>query len=130
MLLDLDAQRLDHLARHARGVGAYTVAFCPFGTDGDSSGECLFKEVDDAFYTYSDESEGVITIENFDKKICPLSGLTGSLVHWMLMAQWADHMARRGEMPYFMTPLHVETCRQWWYMILPYAKQKGWGLDQ
>ena len=93
-------------ARHAKSAGAYSTAFCPFGTDGDTSGVQLFKEVNAAFNTYSDESEGVLEIKKFDKKICPLTGLTGNMVHWMLMAQWTDHMARRGEMPYYWQGFH------------------------
>jgi len=93
-------------ARHSRSVGAYTVAFCPFATDGDSTGIRLFKEVDDAFNSYSDESEGVIEVKKFDKKVSPLTDLTGNLIHWMLTAQWADHMARHGEMPYFWQGYH------------------------
>jgi len=61
----------------------------------------LYKEVDVALNTYSDESEGVIAVKGFDKKACPLTGLTGNLILWLLTAQWTDHMARRGEMPYF-----------------------------
>ena len=87
-------------ARHAKSAGAYSTAFCPYGTDGDTSGVQLYKEVDAAFNTYSDESEGVFEIKGFDKKVCPLTGLTGNMVHWMLMAQWTDHMARRGAMPW------------------------------
>ncbi|MCE5249091.1 hypothetical protein LLG96_02605, partial [bacterium] len=53
------------VARRARDIGAYTVAFCPFSTDGDTSGVRLFKEVDVAFNSYSDEREGVIAVKGF-----------------------------------------------------------------
>ena len=94
------------MARHARSVGAYTVAFCPYGTEGDTSGLQLFKEVDDAFNTYCDERAGVIAVMGFKEKVSPFTCVTGNLVHWMLTAQWADHMARRGEMPYFRLGAH------------------------
>ena len=93
-------------ARHAQSVGAYSTAFSSFGLDGDSSGTHLFKEVDSAFNNYSDESEGVFSFKGFDKKICPIGGLTGNTIHWMLMAAWSDHMAQRGEMPCYWQGFH------------------------
>ena len=89
------------VARHARSIGAHTTAFCPYATDGDSTGLRLLKEADCSFNTYSDESAGVIAVKGFDEKVCPVSGLTGDLVLWMLTAQWTDHMCQRGEPPYY-----------------------------
>jgi hypothetical protein len=114
------------VARQAGKAGTYTVAFCPFGTDGDTSGVRLFKEVDTAFNTYSDESEGVIAVKNFDKKVCPLTGLTGNLVHWMLMAQWTDHMARRGEMPYFWQGYHERDGQEYDKLANPLYLKRGY----
>lgn len=114
------------VARAARGKKAYTVAFCPFSTDGDSSGPRLFKEVDDAFTTYCDEKAGVIAIEGFSGKVCPIAGLAGNLVHWMLTAQWADHMARRGEMPYFWQGMHETGGMEYDTMVRPYFEKRGY----
>jgi len=114
------------VARHARETGAYTTAFCPYGTDGDSSGARLFKEVDDAFNSYSDESAGVIEVNNFKEKVSPLSGVTGNLIHWMLTAQWADHMARRGEMPYFWQGYHENGGKEYDDMVHPYFLERGY----
>ncbi|MFC1651100.1 hypothetical protein ACFL2X_05975, partial [Candidatus Latescibacterota bacterium] len=87
------------VARQARRKGAMSVAFCPFQTEGDSPDHRLFREVDFAFNTYSGERYGVISVPGFKDKICPLSGVTGNTVHWLLTSQWADHMAQRGETP-------------------------------
>ncbi|MDP2983258.1 MAG: hypothetical protein Q8O92_08015 [Candidatus Latescibacter sp.] len=114
------------VARAARGKGAYTVASCPFSTDGDSAGVRLFKEVDDAFTTYCDEKAGVIAIEGFPGTVCPIAGLTGNLVHWMLTAQWADHMARRGEMPYFWQGMHETGGMEYDAMVRPYFEKRGY----
>jgi hypothetical protein len=114
------------VARHGKSVGAYTVAFCPFATDGDASGLRLFKEVDDAFNTYSDESEGVIAVPGFPKKVSPLTGVTGNMVHWLLMAQWTDHMARRGEFPYFWQGYHETGGSTYGKMVKPYFDQRGY----
>jgi len=114
------------VARKARGAGCYSVAFCPFGTDGDSSGVRLYKEVDDAFNSYSDESAGVIEVPGFDEKVCPLSGLTGNLIHWMLTAQWTDHMARRGEMPYYWQGYHETGGQEYDNAVLPYFEKRGY----
>lgn len=113
-------------ARHAKDVGAYTVAFCPYATDGDSSGVRLFKEAGEAFNSYSGESEGVIAVKGFDKKVSPLSGLTGNLIHWMLTAQWTDHMARRGEMPYYWQGYHENGGREYDKAVKPYFDKRGY----
>ncbi len=114
------------VARASREKGAYTVAFCPFTTDGDASGTRLYKEVDVAFNTYSDESDGVIAVEGFDKKMCPLSGLTGNLVQWLLTAQWTEHMARRGEMPYYWQGFHENGGREYDNSVRPYYTKRGY----
>ena len=95
-----------NVARHARSIGAHTVAFCPYGAGRDSGAPKLFGEVDTAFNTYCDESAGVVSVPGYDEPVCPLSGVTGNFVHWMLMAQWTDHMCRRGEPPYFWKGFH------------------------
>jgi hypothetical protein len=89
------------VARQARKSGAMTVAFCPFETEGDSPDTRLFREVDFAFNTYSNERNGVIAVPGIEDNISPVTGVTGNTVHWLLTSQWADHMARRGETPYF-----------------------------
>jgi hypothetical protein len=66
----------------------------------------LYKEADVAFNSYSDESAGVIAVPGFREKVSPLAGLTGDLILWMLTAQWTDHMAKRGEMPYYWQGYH------------------------
>jgi len=115
-----------NVARHAKSAGAYSTAFCPFGTDGDTSGVHLYKEVDAAFNTYSDESEGVLQIKGFKKKICPLTGLTGNMVHWMLMAAWTDHMARRGEMPYYYQGYHERDGQEYDRLAKPLFEKRGY----
>ena len=114
------------VARHARSVGAYTVAFCPYGADGDTSGVRLFKEVDAAFNSYSDERAGVISVKGFKEKVCPLAGLTGNLIHWMLTAQWTDHMARRGEMPYYWQGYHEKGGMEYDKMVKVIFDKRGY----
>ena len=113
-------------AQHARSVGAHNVAFCPYGTDGDTSGQRLFKEAEFAFNTYSDESEGVIAVNGFEKKVSPVSGLTGHLILWMLTAQWTDHMCRRGEVPYYWKGYHEEGGREYDNQVHPYYLKRGY----
>lgn len=115
-----------NVARYARSTGEHTVAFCPYGTDGDMSGVRLFKEVDYAFNTYSDESAGVIEVKGFDEKVSPVSGLTGDLVLWLLTAQWADHMCRRGEIPYFWKGYHENGGREYDDLVHPIYLERGY----
>ena len=113
-------------ARHAHSAGALTVAFCPYTTDGDASGERLYKEVDYAVNTLGEESAGVLDITGFRRKVCPVSGLSGNLVMWMLIAQWADHMCRRGEVPFFWKGFHENGGREYDNMVHPYFIKRGY----
>jgi uncharacterized phosphosugar-binding protein len=113
-------------ARAARKAGAVTTAFCPFSADGDASGERLFKEVYDALTIYCDESAGVIKVPGFGFKVCSIAGLTGLLTLWMLTASWTDHMARRGEMPYYWQGLHETGGREYDAMVWPYYEKRGY----
>ncbi|NET27801.1 hypothetical protein [Okeania sp. SIO1I7] len=87
------------VAQHAKEIGAYTVAFGPFAEG--HLGNQLSDYVDDAINTYSGDGGGVLEITGFDDKVCPVSGLSGDLVLWLLTAQWTYHMVQRGETPYF-----------------------------
>jgi len=115
-----------NVARHARSAKAYSTAFTSFGLDGDSSGVHLFKEVDAAFNNYSDESEGIIEVKGIEKKICPLTGVTGNMIHWMLMAAWTDHMAQRGEMPLYYQGYHEREGQAYDKMAVPYFEARGY----
>lgn len=101
------------VARHARSVGAHTVAFCPYGAGRDTGLPKLFGEVDTAFNTYCDEPAGVVPVPGYDEPVCPVSGVTGNFVHWMLTAQWTDHMCRRGEPPYYWKGFHENGGREY-----------------
>jgi len=101
------------VARKSRQTGAYTTAFCPYTTDGVSSGDRLFKEVDSAFYTFCDESAGVLDIPGYPTKICPLSGTIGNIAHWMLMSSWCDNMYSRGKHPNFWQGFHEAGGREY-----------------
>ena len=114
------------VARHARDTGAYTVSFGPYGTDGDSSGPRLFKEVDDAFSTYSEEREGFMPVKGFDAPVSPLTGVCGNLVHWMLTAAWTDHMCRSGEPPYFWKGFHENGGSEYDALANPLYLERGY----
>ncbi len=114
------------VARQARAAGAYVAMLGPYATDGDSSGVRLFKEADDSFNSYSDESEGVLSIKGFDKKVCPTAGLTGLLAHWMLMAAWTDRMAQRGEMPYYWKGFHEKGGQEYDQFARPHFMVRGY----
>ena len=114
------------VAQAARRKGAYVAALCPYETDGDASGMRLFKEVDDAFNTYGGDSEGVLNVKGFDNKICPTAGLSGLLVHWMLMASWTDHMAQRGEMPYYWQGYHETGGSDYDTAVRPFFFKRGY----
>ncbi len=114
------------VARQAQKAGAMTVAFCPYETEGDSPDRRLFREIDYAFNTYSEERNGVIDVPGFDNKICPATGVTGNLVHWLLTAQWADHMACRDETPYFRWGRCYGGAEYLDTIVIPNTKKRGY----
>ena len=68
----------------------------------------------------------MIAVKGFDEKVCPLSGLSGLLVLWMLTAQWTDHMASRGEMPYYWQGFHENGGREYDNSVRPYFLKRGY----
>ncbi len=114
------------VARQARQAGASTVSFGPYVSDGDNTSQRLYKETDAALNAYSPERAGVIDVKGYGWKICPLTGVTGNLVHWLLTAQWADHMARRGEMPYFRLGVNYDGGEYNREIAIPYSKKRGY----
>lgn len=87
------------VAKAAKKVGAYTVAFGPF--DKGKQGSRLSDFVDVAINTHSGDGAGMLEFEGYKEKVCPVSGLSGDLVLWMLTAQWTDDMVHAKETPYF-----------------------------
>jgi hypothetical protein len=113
-------------ARESRNKGAYVLAITPFSTDGDASGERLYKEVDVAFNNYSPESWGVVPVKGRERKICPTTGVIGDIIMWLIVAEWTDVMARRGELPYFYKGFFMKNGREYNNMIKPYYDARGW----
>ncbi len=114
------------VARECRRKGAYVVAITPFSTDGDSSGDCIYKEADAAFNSYSPESWGVVNIGGRGRKVCPTSGVIGDLVMWLIFAAWLEEMERRGNMPYFWQGFFMKNGRENNDRLLPYYRQRGY----
>ncbi|GAB4085986.1 hypothetical protein GCM10028784_26160 [Myceligenerans cantabricum] len=87
------------VARYARQIGAMVVAFGPFDEHGGAGS--LRDHVDVAISTHSGDGAGVLDIPGFDGPVCPVSGLSGNLVLWLLTAQWTYHMVERNQTPHF-----------------------------
>ncbi len=128
MIGALSSDNIDEIAvaRAARNAGALTIMFGPFATAGDNPANRLFKITDAAFNTYSPERAGIIEMDGYDEKICPLTGVTGNLVHWLLTAQWADHITRRGEMPYFRLGMNYDGGEYNRTIAVPNCRKRGY----
>ncbi|MCE5251638.1 hypothetical protein LLG96_15630 [bacterium] len=114
------------VARESRSKGAYVIAICPFSTDGDSSGERLYKEADVAFNSYSPESWGVVPVKGLDRRVCPTTGVMGDLIMWLIVAEWTDVMAQRGPFPYFWKGFFMKNGQGYNNSIRPYFTVRGW----
>jgi uncharacterized phosphosugar-binding protein len=115
------------VARTARSMGARTVAFCPYQTEGDRPDNRLFREAEVAFNTYSYERAGVFEAAGFKENVSPLTWITGSFINFMLVTQFADHMALRGELPYFRWPwVYVGASDYNRNIVVPNARERGY----
>ena len=85
------------VAEHARQIGAMVVAFGPF--DGEGGADALSSHVDVAINTHSGDGAGVLDIPGFAEPVCPISGISGNLVLWLLTAQWTYRMVERDQTP-------------------------------
>lgn len=85
------------VAQYAKQIGAMVIAFGPF--DGNGGVGSLSDYVDVAINTHSRDGAGVLDIPGFDEPVCPISGLSGNLVLWLLTAQWTYHMVQRNQTP-------------------------------
>ncbi|MDA0179953.1 hypothetical protein OJ997_06580 [Solirubrobacter phytolaccae] len=87
------------VAQYAKQIGAMVVAFGPF--EGNTGAGTLSDYVDVAIDTHSRDGAGVLDISGFDEPVCPISGLSGNLVLWLLTAQWTYHMVQRNQTPHY-----------------------------
>ena len=85
------------VAKHAKQIGAMVVVFGPF--DGNGAADALSNHADFAINTHSGDGAGVLHIPGFDEPVCPISGISGNLVLWLLTAQWTYRMVERGQTP-------------------------------
>ena len=120
-----NAEEID-VARECRKKGAYVVALAPLSTDGDSSGERLYKEADVTFDTQSPESWGVVEIEGLERKMCPTTGTMADLAMWLLFASWTAEMSSRGSFPYFWKGIFMNGGSAYNSMVRPYRIIRGW----
>lgn len=85
------------VAKHAKQIGAMVVVFGPF--DGNGAADALSNHADFAINTHSGDGAGVLHIPGFDEPVCPISGISGNLVLWLLTAQWTYRMVERNQTP-------------------------------
>ncbi|MCD6307376.1 MAG: hypothetical protein J7M24_00115 [Candidatus Latescibacteria bacterium] len=82
--------------------GAFVIGIGPASLDGVVPPGRLIDVADAGFDNYSPESGGVLDLPGREGTFCPTSGIVGNVIQQMICAQWADEMARRGAIPYFL----------------------------
>jgi len=113
------------LALDKQVEGAFVIGIAPASLDGVIPPGRLIDASDAGFDTFSPESGGVISIPKRSDTICPTSGITANVIQQMICAQWADEMARRGSIPYFLMG-NYRAGRGFNRMMQPYAEQRGY----
>ncbi len=105
--------------------GAFVIGIGPASMDGIVPPGRLIDIADAGFDNFSPESGGVISIPGRRETVCPTSGIAGNIIQQMICAQWADEMARRGSIPYFLMG-NYRTGRGFNRMMQPYAEERGY----
>jgi len=82
--------------------GAFVIGIAPSSMDGVVPSGRLIDVADVGFDSFSPEYGGVLTFKGREGTFCPTSGIVGNVIQQMICAQWADEMARRGEIPNFL----------------------------
>lgn len=113
------------LALEKQVEGAYVIGIGPSSMDGKKAVGNLIDIADSGFDNFSPESGGVISIPGREGTYCPTSGIVGNVIQQMICAQWADEMARRGSIPYFLMG-NYRTGRGFNRMMQPYAEMRGY----
>ena len=112
------------IAREKQIEGAFVIGIGPASLDGVVPPGRLIDIADAGFDTFSPESGGVISIPGSKGTFCPTSGITGNIIQQMICAQWADEMARRGSVPYFLMG-NYRAGRGFNKMMQKYAEEQG-----
>ncbi|MBN1293179.1 MAG: hypothetical protein JXB48_15180 [Candidatus Latescibacteria bacterium] len=105
--------------------GAFVIGIGPSSVDGVVPPGRLIDVADAGFDSFSPESGGVITIPKRKDTVCPTSGIVGNVIQQMICAQWADEMARRGSIPYFLMG-NYRAGRGFNRMMQPHAEARGY----
>ena len=113
------------LAMEKQVEGAFVIGIGPASTDGVVPPGRLIDVADAGFDNFSPESGGVLNIPGRKNTMCPASGIAGNIIQQMLCAQWADEMARRGSIPYFLMG-NYRAGRGFNRMMQPYAGERGY----
>ncbi|MBT4483442.1 MAG: hypothetical protein HOC71_07170 [Candidatus Latescibacteria bacterium] len=112
------------IAREKQIEGAFVIGIGPASIDGVVPPGRLIDIADAGFDSFSPESGGVISIPGRKGTFCPTSGITGNLIQQMICAQWADEMARRGSVPFFLMG-NYRAGRGFNRMMQKYAEEQG-----
>jgi len=97
----------------------------PSSLDGAVPPGRLIDIADAGFDNFSPESGGVLTLPGKSGAWCPTSGIVGNIIQQMICAQWADEMARRGSIPFFLLG-NYRGGRPFNRMTQPFAAARGY----
>ncbi len=113
------------IAREKQVEGAFVIGIGPSSTDGVVPPSRLIDIADAGFDSYSPEYAGVLELPGLKGTFCPTSGIVGNIIQQLICAQWADEMARRGEIPYFLMG-NYRMGRGFNRMMQPFAQARGY----
>jgi len=113
------------LALEKQVEGAFVIGIGPASVDGVAPAGRLIDVADAGFDTFSPESGGVLSLPKREGAFCPTSGIVGNIIQQMICSQWADEMARRGSIPYFLLG-NYRGGRVFNRMIQPWAEKRGY----
>lgn len=108
-----------------RDKQAFVVTISAFDTDGDNTGERLYKYANVALNNLSGESDGIVRVMMDEPRICPASGVMNIILLWSLTAQFIGEMIRCGIEPYIYMGYHIKGGRAYNNATMPFFFERG-----
>ncbi|MDP2983500.1 MAG: DUF2529 family protein [Candidatus Latescibacter sp.] len=114
------------MARKVRARGAFLVGIYPFKREDGISTAPLKKLCDMSFDNLSGDSDGVLSIPGYQRKIIPTTGMMNNYIFWAIVGAYIQSMESRGVTPYYWMSFHVPGGKAYDDSIRPYYLKRGY----
>lgn len=113
-------------ARKVRAKGALVIGIFPFSREDGFSTAPLRKLCDLSLDNLSGDSDGVLKVPGYEKKIIPTVALMNNYAWWSLVASYVQSMESRGVAPYYWMSWHVPGGKAYTDSVHTYFLKRGY----